>query len=131
MTVPTPRRRQTDARNRALRTALQQLAFDVAAAVVLLLLPVVTAADGWGDFEWALLGFSLVKTIVATVLAYAMRVWLDPSRRFRTPLPPEDTEPTVPAPDVVAQVGAAGGLVAGQGAARIPAGAPVDVTDMQ
>ncbi|UIU47050.1 hypothetical protein [Microcystis phage MinS1] len=126
MTTPTPRRRQADARNRALRTAMQNLALDVLAALVLVVLPIVTAADGWDDVEWSVLGFLLAKTAAVTALSYAMRVWLDRSG-LPTPLPPQDTEASVPAPDVVAQVGPAGGLVAGQGAATIPDGAPVEV----
>ncbi|GAA4698077.1 hypothetical protein [Nocardioides nanhaiensis] len=102
---------------------------DVLAALVLVVLPVVTTAEGWDDVEWSVLGFLLAKTAAVTALSYAMRVWLDRSG-LPTPLPPEDTEPTVPAPDVVAQVSPAGGLVAGQGAAAIPTGAPVDVTAM-
>lgn len=82
-------RLRTDARNRALRTFLQGLVADVAAALLLLLLPIVTAANGWGDFEWQILGFLVAKTIVVTGLSYAMRAWADRSG-IPTPLPPTD-----------------------------------------
>lgn len=78
-----------DARNRALRTFLQGLATDVAAALVLLLLPVFTSANGWGDFEWQVLGFLATKTVAVTVLSYVMRQYLDASV-IPTPLPPAD-----------------------------------------
>lgn len=81
--------RTTDARNRALRTFVQGLATDVLAAVVLLLLPIVTAAEGWGDFEWNIIGFLLAKTVVVTGLSYVMRQHLDPSA-VPSPLPPAD-----------------------------------------
>lgn len=88
MTISTLRLK-TDARNRALRTFLQGLGFDILGAVVLLLLPLFTNADGWGDFDWKLLGFLLVKTIVVTGFSYLMRTVLDRSA-VPTPLPPAD-----------------------------------------
>lgn len=81
--------RTTDAQNRALRTFLQGLGADVIAALVLLLLPVFTSANGWGDFEWQVLGFLVCKTVAVTALSYVMRQYLDPSR-IPTPLPPAD-----------------------------------------
>lgn len=78
-----------DARNRALRTFLQGLAADVAAAVVLLVLPVFTNAQGWQDIDWKVMGFLLAKTVVVTGLSYLMRTVLDRSR-IPTPLPPSD-----------------------------------------
>lgn len=86
MTTP---RLAADARNRALRTFLQGLAADVLAALVLLLLPVFTSANGWGDFEWQILGFLGFKTVVVTGLSYVMRTYLDRSA-IPTPLPPAD-----------------------------------------
>lgn len=77
-----------DARNRALRAFLQNIAFDIGAALVLVLLPVFSAANGWGDFEWALLGFTLVKTVVVTALSYLMRTVFD-----RTKLVPNSVTP--------------------------------------
>lgn len=82
-------RLRNDARNRALRTCLQALAYDLVAALILLLLPIVTAANGWGDFEWQVLGFLVAKTAVVTVFSYVMRTWLDRSA-VPTPLPPSD-----------------------------------------
>lgn len=65
-----------DARNRALRTAVQGIAFDVLAALALLLYPIISDADGWGDFQWKVLGFLVVKTAAVAALSYAMRTWL-------------------------------------------------------
>lgn len=81
--------RTNDARNRALRTFIQGLGTDVAAALILLLLPVFTSANGWGDFEWQVLGFLVAKTVAVTALSYVMRQYLDASR-LPTPLPPSD-----------------------------------------
>ena len=81
--------RTNDARNRALRTFLQGLGTDVTAALILLLLPVFTSANGWGDFEWQVLGFLVAKTVAVTALSYVMRQYLDASR-LPTPLPPSD-----------------------------------------
>ncbi len=78
-----------DARNRALRTFLQGLGFDVLGALVLLLLPLFTDAQGWGDFDWKLLGFLVIKTVVVTGFSYLMRTVLDRSV-VPTPLPPAD-----------------------------------------
>lgn len=84
-----------DARNRALRTFLQALSVDVGVAVALLLLPVFTSADSWGDFQWQVLGFLLFKTIGVSVLSFVMRRYLD--KTGATPVPPSDTLPGVPA----------------------------------
>ena len=78
---------QADARNRAVRTFLQGLGADVLAALVLLLLPVFTNANDWGDFEWQVLGFLVAKTVAVTALSYVMRQYLDASP-VPTPLPP-------------------------------------------
>ena len=61
-----------DAMNRALRTFVQGLAVDTAAAVTLVL----TAQLGdlhWTRAWWAALGVLLVKTAVSTAVAYASR----------------------------------------------------------
>lgn len=68
---------------------MQGLTADLVAALILLLLPIVTAATGWGDFEWQVLGFLVAKTGVVTLFSYVMRTWLDRSA-LPTPLPPSD-----------------------------------------
>jgi hypothetical protein len=70
---------QQDARNRALRTLLQGLAFDVAAAVVLILFTTVSAAQSWGDLEWTLIAFSVAKSAAISALSYLMRTVFDRS----------------------------------------------------
>lgn len=64
---------ENDARNRAFRTLLQGLAFDVAAALCIVLYTAFSNASGWGDVQWALLGFTLAKTFVVSGLSYLMR----------------------------------------------------------
>lgn len=71
-----------DAVNRALRTLYQNVGIDVLVAVVALLLPIVTSARGFDDFQWSLIVFSICKTALLTVFAYVMRRYLD-----RSPLP--------------------------------------------
>lgn len=78
-----------DATNRSVRTFLQGIGYVVLAAIVMVLFPVFSGAHSWGDFHWSLLGFSLVQAGGTAVLAYIMRVVLDPSK-IPTPLPPAD-----------------------------------------
>ena len=90
----------TDARNRALRTLVQNVGVDVLVAVVTLLWPLVQGADSFADFDWRFIAFSLVKTVLLTVFAYVMRRFLD-SSSLPTPLPPEYAgEPNEDDPDV-------------------------------
>lgn len=65
---------QASAKNRAWRTFLQNAATDVLAALVLLIFPVISSASGWQDIDWKVMGFMVAKTIVASFLAYLMRV---------------------------------------------------------
>lgn len=75
---------QSDARNRAFRTLLQGLAFDVAAALCIVLYTAFSNASGWGDVQWALLGFTLAKTFVVSGLSYLMRTV------FASAVPPQE-----------------------------------------
>lgn len=77
-----------DAKNRSWRTALQGLAIDVGVAIVIVLAPALAGAEAWGDFKWAILGFSVFKSAAQAVLSFVMRRWLDPSG-LPTPLPPK------------------------------------------
>ena len=77
-----------DANNRALRTILQNLLFDILLAVSMLLLPLFTTANGWDDFEWKIMAFSVFRTVMVTIFAWLNRQLLDPSR-IPTPLPPD------------------------------------------
>lgn len=85
--------RAADGKNRALRTFLVGLATDVLAAVVLLLAPLVTAAQSWGDFQWGVMGFMLAKTVVATLFSYLLRTVLDGKITPASILPPADPGP--------------------------------------
>lgn len=68
---------QVDARNRALRTLAQGLAFDVTAAVVLVLFTAFSSAQTWSDLEWTLIAFTLLKSAVVSALSYLMRTVFD------------------------------------------------------
>jgi hypothetical protein len=76
-----------DAKNRSWRTALQGLAIDVLVGVVLVIGAAFAGANGWSDFQWAILGFSVAKSAVQAAVAFVMRRFLDLSS-IPTPLPP-------------------------------------------
>lgn len=89
-----------DAKNRALRTFLVGLATDVAVAVVLVLVTAFGGLNGWGDIQWATLGFTLAKTVVTTAGSYFLRRFVDQSA-IPTPLPPAPVPPPAdPTPEV-------------------------------
>lgn len=75
---------KADARNRAFRTLLQGLAFDVGAALCIVIYTAFANASGWGDIQWALIAFTLTKTFVVTGLSYLMRTV------FTSVAPPEN-----------------------------------------
>lgn len=68
---------QADARNRALRTLLQGLAFDVAAAVALVLFSAFSSAVSWDELDWSLIVFAVVKSGAIAALSYLMRTVFD------------------------------------------------------
>lgn len=78
---------ERDARNRALRTFLVALAVDVSLALALVLVNAFSDATSWGDVQWSVLGFLLLKTAVTSAGAYVLRRKLDRST-VPTPLPP-------------------------------------------
>jgi hypothetical protein len=80
---------KADAQNRSLRTFLQGLGIDIAVGVALVLVTLVGGWNSWGDVQWAILTFSLAKSVVQAVAAYIMRMWLDKSS-IPTPTPPGD-----------------------------------------
>jgi uncharacterized membrane protein (DUF2068 family) len=71
-----------DAQNRAWRTLLQGLMFDVTAAGVLVLFTAISRAESWGDLEWQLLSWTFFKSVVVAGLSYLMR------RVFTKQMPP-------------------------------------------
>lgn len=91
MTPMTRAARSADARNRAARSFVQGLAVDVGVAVSLVLVTMLNPAAEWGDVQWAVLGFTLAKTVVVAAASYVMRMFLDPSK-VPTPTPPSDKE---------------------------------------
>lgn len=70
------------AESRAWRSLLQGLMFDTSAAAVLVMYTVISKANAWGDFEWALVGFTLFKSVCVSGLSYLMR------RVFSNAFPP-------------------------------------------
>lgn len=79
MTSPVPAAVRTDAKHRAYRTVLQGLGIDVAVGVVLVLSTAV-ADIHWTREYWVLLGLSLAKTVIQTVVAYFMRLLVPPDK---------------------------------------------------
>lgn len=100
----TTTQRTVDAKNRALRTFAQGLAADVLAAVILLVLPVFSNAQGWQDIDWKVLGFLLAKTVVVTGLSFVMRQYLDKSTDAFLP-PADPGEPDDPTKNVANEGG--------------------------
>lgn len=78
-----------DAKNRMLRSVMQGLTIDVVVAVVLAVGSAFATSNGWSDFQWALLSYSVVKSVVQAVVAFVMRRFIDTSK-VPTPLPPAD-----------------------------------------
>jgi len=73
------------AKSAAKNSLLQGLAFDVAAALAIVIYTTFDSTNGWGDFEWAAIGFLLVKTAVITAASYLLRTV------FQKGLPSTDT----------------------------------------
>ena len=68
---------QSDARNRALRTLVQGLGYDVATAVVLVL--VATVGDlQWTRAYWLTLGLAVAKSVVVSAVSYFARLTFKP-----------------------------------------------------
>lgn len=76
-----------DATNRSIRTIWQGLGVDVLIAVALLITNILSDANGWGELDWKIIGFTLVKTVFMAAAAYIMRRFVDTSG-IPTPLPP-------------------------------------------
>jgi hypothetical protein len=83
-----PPQLKADAKNRAWRTTLQGLAIDVAVAVALVLVTLLAPVGGWGEIQWAVLGFTLFKTVLMAVAAFIMRRFVDKPGSIA--LPPTD-----------------------------------------
>lgn len=76
-----------DASNRAWRTFLVGILLDVGVAIALTLTAFFATRNSWDDFEWAILTFSLAKSVVQSIGSYVLRRFVDPSS-IPTPLPP-------------------------------------------
>lgn len=74
-----------DARNRALRTLMVNLAIDVFTAVGMALTEVLNTSGN--DVDWRLMAALVLKTAVATAGSFVLRRFGDPSSVW-TPLPP-------------------------------------------
>jgi len=80
--------RKQDATNRAVRTFIQGLAIDVGVALAVLLWTVFSNANTWGDLEWKIIAFSVLKTILTSIASFIMRRFVD--RSGSAALPPDD-----------------------------------------
>lgn len=98
MSIPTAALK-ADAKNRALRTLLVNLATDTGVALVLVMVNAFSDANGWGDFDWNILLFTLAKTAIVTAGSFILRRFLDPSG-LPTPLPPANPGPPADPADV-------------------------------
>lgn len=75
VSTPAPPTPTADATNRAWRTLLQGLLFDLAVVVLPALYDAVTGWDGAGGRTyWTAVGLSLAKTAVVAAIAYVMRL---------------------------------------------------------
>lgn len=95
--------RTADAKNRAWRTFAQGLGIDVAVGVALILGTYFMDKEAWGEVQWAILGFSVFKSVVQAVAAYVMRTFVD--RKTSAFLPPAVPGPPVN-PDLPGEDGA-------------------------
>jgi hypothetical protein len=80
--------KKQDATNRAVRTFIQGLAIDVGVALAVLLWTIFSDANSWGDLEWKIIAFSILKTILTAIASFVMRRFVD--RSGSTALPPDD-----------------------------------------
>lgn len=83
-----------DAKNRALRTAVQGLAIDLGVAVLLVIGTALSTAKSWGDIQWSLIALTLAKTVVQTIVSFAMRRYSTKENALTPPAP--QPEPAVP-----------------------------------
>lgn len=74
----TPRDVRQDAKDRAKRTALQQLAIDLAVAVAIVMMPLVRDLDVTSKEQWMFIGLAILKTIVSVVISYFFRLFFAP-----------------------------------------------------
>lgn len=81
---------QADALNRFWRTLYSGLGIDIVVGIALVLSTLLLTSNGWGDIEWAVLSFSIAKSIVQSVVSYVLRKWGDRSS-LPTPKPPVPT----------------------------------------
>jgi hypothetical protein len=70
---------ETDARNRALRTLVQGLVLDVAAAVVTALVAGIATGIEWTGTYWIALGLAVAKSAVTAAVSYAARKVVPPA----------------------------------------------------
>lgn len=74
----TPEEVKEDAKDRTFRTLMQQLGIDLVVAIATVLGPAVLSMDVSSKEQWTVIAFSLVKTIISTVVAYVFRLFYAP-----------------------------------------------------
>lgn len=78
-TAPPPNTVARDASNRALRTLVQGLMFDVVMAVVMVLSVAVAGGLEWTRAYWLALGLAVAKSAIVAVVSYAARLAVPPA----------------------------------------------------
>lgn len=70
---------QVIAKKRGWQTLVQSLGVDLAVGVALALGTLIGPWEGWGDVQWAILGFAISKSAVQAVVAWVVRRFVDQS----------------------------------------------------
>lgn len=76
--IQTPAEVRQDAKDRTWRTLAQQLAIDLGIAIATVIGPLLLSLDVSSKEQWTLIGLSVLKTIVSTLVAYVFRILYAP-----------------------------------------------------
>lgn len=83
---------QADASNRGWRSLAQGLAIDIAVGVALVLASLIGPWGQWGDVQWAIMSFSVAKSVMQAVCAFVLRRFLE-GMNGKVPMVPLPTNP--------------------------------------
>lgn len=76
--VQTPDEVREDAKERSWRTLLQQLGVDIVVALATVVGPLLLSLDVTSKEQWTIIGLSVLKTIISTLVAYVFRLLYAP-----------------------------------------------------
>ena len=76
--IQTPAEVRQDARDRGLRTFIQQFSIDLGIALATVIGPLLLSLDVSNREQWIFIGLSVLKTIVSTLVAYMFRIFYAP-----------------------------------------------------